>query len=86
MDRGPIPAVDGVVRWQLKDLAQWVFEAFGVSLDEDTLGRYLKAMGFRKLSARPQHAGQNELAMAAFKKTSRPSWRRSAPGSRPAPR
>ena len=51
-----------------------------------TLGRYLKAMGFRKISARPRHAGQNELAMEAFKKTSRPSWRRSAPGSRPAPR
>jgi len=86
VDRGPIPAVDGVVRWRLKDLRQWVFEEFGITLDEDTLGRYLKAMGFRKISARPQHAGQNELAMEAFKKTSRPSWRRSAPGSRPAPR
>ena len=86
VDRGPIPAVDGVVRWRLKDLAQWVFEEYAITLDEDTLGRYLKAMDFRKISARPQHAGQNELAMAAFKKTSPPSWRRSAQGSRPAPR
>lgn len=86
VEYGPIPAVDGVVRWRLKDLAQWVFEEFDITLDEDTLGRYLKAMGFRKISARPQHAGQNELAMEAFKKTSRPSWRRSAQGSRPAPR
>ncbi len=84
VERGPIPAVDGVVRWRLKDLAQWIFEEFGITLDEDTLGRYLKALGFRKISARPRHAGQNELAMEAFKKTSRPSWRRSAPGSRPA--
>ena len=86
VDRGPIPAVDAVVRWRLKDLRQWVFEEFGVTLDEDTLGRYLKAIGFRKISARPQHAGQNELAMEAFKKTSPPSWRRFAPVSRPAPR
>ena len=86
VERGPIPAVDGVVRWRLKDLAQWVLEEFGITLDEGTLGRYLKAMDFRKLSARPHHAKQNELAMAAFKKTSRPSWRRSAQASRPAPR
>ena len=84
VERGPIPAVDGVVRWRLKDLAQWVFEEFCISLNEDTLGRYLRAMGFRKLSARPHHAKQNELALEAFKKTSRASWRRSAPGSRPA--
>ena len=84
VEQGPIPAVDGVVRWRLKDLAQWLSEEFGVTLDESTLGRYLKAMDFRKISARPQHAGQNELAMEAFKKTSRPSWRRSAQGSRPA--
>ena len=82
VERGPIAAVDGVVRWRLKDLAQWVFEAFGVTLDENTLGRYLKALGFRKISARPQPAKQNELALEAFKKTSPPSWRRSAPGSR----
>ncbi len=86
VERGPISAVDGVTRWRLKDLAQWVFEEFGVSLDESSLGRYLKALGFRKVSARPRHAKQNELAIEAFKKTSRPSWRRSAPGSRPARR
>ena len=42
VDRGPIPAVGGVVRWRLKDLAQWVFEAFGVSLDEDSLWQFLR--------------------------------------------
>lgn len=84
VERGPIPAVDGVVRWRLKDLVQWVFEEFGISLDEGTLGRYLKAMGFRKLSARPRHYAQNELALEAFKKTSPPSWRRSAQACRPA--
>lgn len=46
VDRGPMPAVDGVVRWRLKDLAQWIVEEFGISLDETTVGRELKAMGF----------------------------------------
>ncbi|HWX14007.1 MAG TPA: hypothetical protein VNY06_03950 [Methylocella sp.] len=29
---GPIPAVHGVVRWRLIDLAQWAFEEFRVSI------------------------------------------------------
>jgi len=52
VEQGQIPAVDGVVRWRLKDLVQWVVEEFGVSLDETTVCRELKTMGFRKLSAR----------------------------------
>ena len=77
VEQGPIPAVHGVVRWRLIDLVQWLYEEFAVSLDETTVGRELKAMGFRKLSARPRHHAQNEFAVEAFKKTSLPSWRRS---------
>ena len=77
VDHGPIAAVDGVVRWRLKDLVQWIFEEFGISLDETTVGRELKAMGFRKLSARPRHHAQNGEAIEDFKKTSPPNWRRS---------
>ena len=78
VEAGPVPAAHGVVRWRLVDLAQWLFEEFGVSLDETTVGRELKAMGFAKLSARPRHYAQNEAAVAAFKKTSPPRWRISA--------
>lgn len=78
VELGPIPAAHGVVRWRLVDLAQWLFDEFGVSLDETTVGRELKAMGFAKLSARPRHYAQNGAAVAAFKKTSPPRWRRSA--------
>jgi transposase len=79
VERGPIPAVDGVVRWRLKDLVQWVFEEFAISLDESTMSRELTAMGFRKLSARPRHYAQNGEAIENFKKTSPPSWQRSGP-------
>lgn len=77
VEQGPIPAVHGVVRWRLIDLVQWLYEEFGISLDETTVGRELKAMSFRKLSARPRHHAQNAFAVEAFKKTSPPSWRRS---------
>jgi transposase len=71
VERGPIPAVDGVVRWRLIDLTAWVWEAFGVSLSEATMSRELKALGFAKISARPRHHAQNPEAQAAFKKISR---------------
>jgi hypothetical protein len=32
VESGPIPAVHGVVRWRLIDLAQWVFEEFRISI------------------------------------------------------
>lgn len=75
MESGPIPAIHGVVLWRLKDLAQWIFEAFRITLDETTVGRELKALGFRKISARPRHYAQNELAIEDFKKVFPPNWR-----------
>ena len=72
VESGPIPAVHGVVRWRLIDLAQWVWEEYRVSVSKQTLSRELRAMDFRKLSARPRHRAQNEHALEAFKKTSPP--------------
>lgn len=86
VDSGPIPAIHGVVRWRRKDLAQWVFEEFRISLDETTVGRELKALGFAKLSARPRHYAQNGFEMDAFKKTFLSSWQQSRPDFRRAPR
>src|SRR5262245_42475092 len=55
IESGPIPAVHGVVRWRLIDLAQWIFEEFRITIAKQTLSRELRAMGYRKLSARPRH-------------------------------
>lgn len=78
VERGPIPAIHGVVRWRLIDLVQWLHEEFAVSLDTTTVGRELKKLGYVKLTARPRHHGQNEHALEAFKKgASQPNWRRS---------
>ena len=47
-----------------------------------TVGRELRALGFRKLSARPRHYAQEPEAAEAFKKVSRSAWRRSEPSIR----
>jgi hypothetical protein len=56
--RRPTAAIDGVVRWRLVDLCQWIWEQFRVGIAKQTLSRELRAMGYRKLSARPRHHAQ----------------------------
>jgi hypothetical protein len=62
------------VRWRLIDLAQWIFEEFRIRIAKQTLSRELRAMGYRKLSARPRHYAQAPEAIEDFKKTSPPVW------------
>ena len=87
IEQGPIPAIHGVVRWRLVDLIQWLREEFRLSISKQTLSRELRAMGYRKLSARPRHHAKSEAAVAAFEKLPRPPGRdRGRPGQRQAPR
>ncbi len=79
VEAGPDPAIHGVVRWRLVDLAQWVWEEFRIEISVQTLSRELRALDYRKLSARPRHYAQDRNAMTAFKKTFPPSWQRSRP-------
>jgi transposase len=79
LDEGPIPSVHGVVRWRLVDLIQWLWEEFRVPISKQTLSREVRALGYRKLSARPRHHEKNEAEVSAFKKLSLPVWRRSRP-------
>jgi transposase len=77
IESGPTPAVDGVVRWRIIDLCQWLFEEFRISVSKQTLSRQLRAMGYRKLSARPRHHAQAEGAIEDFKKVSPRAYARS---------
>src|SRR3954469_11492132 len=107
VEQGPILAIHGVVRWRWVDLIAWLWEEVCLSISQQTLSRELRAMNYRKLSARPRHEevclsisqqtlsrelramnyrklsarprhhGKSEAAVAAFKKTSPPVWRRS---------
>jgi transposase len=77
IESGPIPAIHGVVRWRLIDLSQWIYEEFRITVAKQTLSRELRAMGYRKLSARPRHHAQAEGAIEDFKKSSQRAWMRS---------
>ena len=83
IERGPIPAVHGVVRWRIIDLAQLLWDDFSLSVSRPTLSRELRALGYRKLSARPKHHAQDPEAIEAFKRGALPpSWTRSERPSR----
>lgn len=69
VDKGPDPAVDGVVRWRRADLQRLLAARFGVVFCERYVGTLLKQLGFSRISARPQHAAQDPQVVAAFKKT-----------------
>lgn len=87
LESGPIPAIHGVVRWRIVDLCQWIWEEFRISIAKQTLSRELRAMGYRKLTARPRHHAQAAGAIEDFKKVSPPVWTklRSRRGSNPTP-
>ena len=84
VEEGPIPAVDGVVRWRACDLIMRLYEEFGISVSDDTVYRALKDLGFSHVSARPKAYKQDAEAITAFKKTLLYAWRKSARHSRPA--
>jgi transposase len=68
IEAGPIPDVHGVVRWRLADLVQWLWEEYRIRISKQTLGRELRALSVRKLSARPRHHEKSEAAMAVFER------------------
>jgi transposase len=70
VEKGPDPEKDGIVRWRCADLKWRIEEMFGIRLHERTVGKQLKALGYVRLSVRPQHPKSDPQAQQAFKKTS----------------
>jgi putative transposase len=70
VEKGPDAEKDSVVRWRCTDLKQRIEEMFGVELHERTIGKQLKALGYVRLSVRPQHPKSDPQAQEVFKKTS----------------
>ena len=46
VESGPLPAVHGVVRWRLIDLAQWVFDEFRISIEQADAESRIARRGF----------------------------------------
>ena len=66
VERGSIPAADGVVRWRLIDLVAWVWDAFRIFLSEATMSRELKALGFAKISSPSAPTGPERSRAGCF--------------------
>jgi transposase len=81
VESGPDTEQDGVVRWRCTDLKRRIEEMFGVKLHERTVGKQLKALGYVRLSVRPQHPKSDPQAQEAFKKTSPRRSRPFCPGT-----
>ena len=59
------------MRWRIVDLCYWLFVEFRVSVSKQAPSRQLRAIGYRKLSARPRHHAQAKGAIKDFKKVFR---------------
>ena len=66
-DPAPVPEGDGVVRWRRQDLRARIAARFGVELHERTVGKYLAALGYRRLSVRPRHPKTDPAAQEDFR-------------------
>ena len=71
VDAGPDVETNGVVRWRRADLQGIIADKYGVALCERSVGRILKARGFRHMSVRPQHPKSDPEAQTLFKKALR---------------
>ena len=67
---GPDREIHGVVRWRCLDLRAEVSRRFSVTVDERTIGKWLRALGLTRLQPRPYHPKRNVAAQETFKKTS----------------
>jgi transposase len=74
LESGPELVQDGVVRWRLIDLCVLVERRFGVRYQERGMGKLVRALGFSRVSARPQHPKSDPEAQAEFKKNWPTGW------------
>jgi transposase len=82
IEDGPQVDRDGVVRWRCVDLQHQILTRWEISYHERTIGKIVRRLGFRHISARPRHLGQEPAEIEAFKKTSSAGSARSPRSSR----
>ena len=81
IEAGPDFERDRVVRWRCVDLRHLILTRWNITYHERTIGKLLRRLGFRHISARPRHLGQDPARIEEFKKTSRSVWARSRQSS-----
>lgn len=66
---GPDPEKDAVIRWRIVDLQAWLKHEHRVECGQEAVRRMVHKLGFRKMTARPQHPKQSPEVIEAFKET-----------------
>jgi transposase len=74
IEAGPALERDGVVRWRCVDLRQLILTRWNIAYHERTIGKLLRRLGFRHISARPRHLGQDPAQIEEFKKSLPSTW------------
>ena len=77
---GPSVEQDGVCRWRLRDLRDWILNRFDVSYTIEGVRGLIHRSGFRNLSPRPIHPKANPVAQEEFRSESGAGGRRSRKG------
>ena len=67
---GPGPERDGVVRWRLRNLLDWIERSFGVAYSVEGVRRLVRRPGFRHVSPRPFHTRSDPAAQEKFRRES----------------
>jgi transposase len=67
---GPDPKTHQIMRWRCIDLRNEVARRFSVTVDERTIGKWLRKLELTRLQPRPYHPKKDVAAQEAFKKTS----------------
>src|SRR5947208_15609926 len=73
VERGPDPERDGVVRWRRVDLRALIEARFGVRLNEGSVGKGMRRLGFSRVPVRPRHPKAAEAGTEGFERAS-PGW------------
>lgn len=68
MEQRPIPVIHEVVRRRLVNLIQRVWDEFRMPISKQTLSRDIRALGYRKLSARRRHYAKDGTQVTVSKK------------------
>ena len=76
IEAGPDFERDGLVRWRCVDLQRLILARWNIAYHERTIGKILRRLGFRHISARPRHLGQDPAQIETFKKTLPSKWAR----------
>ena len=71
------------MRWRCVDLQQLILTRWNIAYHERTIGKLLRRLGFRHISAHPRHLGQDPARIEEFKKALSNGWARSRQRSLP---